>query len=299
MKFKVNKLPSSSSMIKSVWERSCKNNVVFSKVTINENLIDFTKRVDYFNLSEETADKISIIGRRYDFFTSPISLKEFELRIFGNLNVDTQIGVLLSNITHLRASAEVYGIYATFIYVNESLYCAFTICYVDKDFGQEMETAVVEIGQDEEPYIVPIVINEEALDYFSYDDIAKLSFWLANFWVGTQYEMNNKPEEIRVVEQRELQTNNNEDYKNNHRIVLVKQIVPIDENGKRIKYSAIDSKHHYSLPAWGVSGHWRRLKNGKEIYISPYLKGKDRKKSKIFSNKEYRFVDDKIDLDAD
>ena len=64
------------------------------------------------------------------------------------------------------------------------MYCAFTICLVDKDTGMEMETAVVEISQDEDVYIQPVFISEEALDYFDFDNIAKLSYWLGNFWIG-------------------------------------------------------------------------------------------------------------------
>ena len=118
----------------------------------------------------------------------------------------------------------------------KSVYCAFTICLVDKDFAYEMETAVVEISQDEGPYILPVFISEEALDYFNYDDIAKLSYWLGNFWVGIQYEMNNRPEEIRVIEQRGSISGNSEEYKKGNHIVLVRRIVPVDEDGNIIKY---------------------------------------------------------------
>ena len=47
-----------------------------------------------------------------------------------------------------------------------------------------METAVFEISEDEGAYVLPVVISEEALDYYSFDDLAKIAYWLGNFWVG-------------------------------------------------------------------------------------------------------------------
>lgn len=299
MNFKLSRLPSSSKDVEWYWDQCVRERLDFSRVTINESQIDFTKPVDCFDLTHGTADKISVIGRRYDFFDTPAVLKEFELNIFGDLSADTQIGALLSNITHLHAAAEVYGIYATFTYINKSVYCALMICYVDKDFGQEMETAVVEISQDEVSYIQPVFISEEALDYFSYDDIAKLSYWLGNFWVGIQYEINNRPEEIRVIEQREPISGNSEEYKKGDRIVLIRRIVPVDEEGNIIKYGATGSGRQYSVPAWGVRGHDRTLPDGRVIPVRPYRKGKERSNQDSFIKKEYRVVAEKIDSDID
>ncbi len=129
-------------------------------------------------------------------------MKDFEMYVFGEVNPDSQIGGLLANIQHLRPTAEVYGIYATYKYINKSVYCAFTICFVDKDTGMEMEAAIVEISQDEVAYIQPVFINIETLDYFTFDDLAKISYWLGNLWLGIQFELNNRPQEVRVVEQR-------------------------------------------------------------------------------------------------
>jgi hypothetical protein len=299
MNFKSSRLPSSSKDVEWYWERCVRENIDFSRVTINESQIDFTKSVDYFDLTDGGADKISFIGRQFDFFAQHVALKEFELNIFGDLNTDTQIGVLLSNVNHLSATASTYGIYATFIYIDKVVYCAFTICFVDKDFGMEMETAIVEISQDEEPYIQPVFISEEALDYLNYDDIAKLSYWLGNFWVGIQYEMNNGPEEIRVIEQRGPISGNSEEFKNGDHIVLVRRIIPVDEDGNIIKYSATGSGRQYSASAWGVRGHDRTLQDGRVIPVGPYHKGKERNNPDAFIKKEYQFVDKKIDSDID
>ena len=298
MNFNTNKLPSSSKEMEWYWNQSVSGNSSFSAVPVHDTQIDFTKPVDYFDLSSASADQLSVIGGRYSFFDLPVALSEFELKIFKDLDANTQIGSLLSNITHLRETAEVYGLYASFIYKNKAVYCALTICLADKDFGQEMETAVIEISEDESAFIQPIFINEEALDYYSFDDIARLSFWLGNFWLGIQYEMNNPPEETRVIEQRGPISGDSEEYKSGNRIVLVKRVIPVDKNGNVIEYGPTNSGRTYKCPAWRVAGHPRHYKNGKVIYIAPYPKGKERDNPDALIEKEYRFVDDKIGSDS-
>lgn len=299
MNFKSSRLPSSSKDVEWYWDRCVRKNIDFSKVIINENEIDFTKPVDYFELTDGGADKISFIGRQFDFFAQQVAIAEFELIIFNNLNADTQIGMLLNSIEHLSTDSSVYGIYATFKYIGKAVYCAYTICFVDKDTGMEMETAIIEISQDEEPYIQPIFISEEALDYMSYDDIAKISYWLGNFWVGIQYEMNSRPEKIRAIEQRRSISDNSRELKEDDNIVLVRRIIPVDEDGNIIKYDATGSGHRYSIPSWGVRGHDRTLPDGRVIHVLPYRKGKERKNPDAFVKKGYQFVDEKIDSDID
>lgn len=299
MNFKSCQLPSSSKDIEWYWERCVQENTNFSNVTIREGQIDFTKPFDFFDITDEDADKISFIGRQFDFFTQHVSLNEFELNIFGDFHADTHIGALLSNVNRLRPEASVYGLYAIFVYSDKSVYCAITICLIDKDFGIELESAVVEIGQDEKPYIQPIVINEETLYYFNYDDIEKLSYWLGNFWIGIQNEMNNPASEIRVIEQRGSIIGNDKDYKKDKNIVLVKRIVPVDKEGNIIKYGTSGSGRQYSVPSWGVRGHYRTLPDGREIPIRPYRKGKERNNTDAFVKKQYQFLDDKINYNID
>ncbi|HOV25494.1 MAG TPA: 23S rRNA (uracil(1939)-C(5))-methyltransferase RlmD [Pseudobacteroides sp.] len=143
------------------------------------------------------------------------------------------------------------------------------------------------------------IISEEALDYLNYDDIAKISYWLGNFWVGIQYEMNNRPEEIRVIEQRGSMSGNSGELKEDDNIVLVRRIVPVDEDRNIIKYGATGSGRQYSIPSWGVRGHDRTLPDGRVIHVLPYRQGKERKNSDTFVKKGYQFVDEKIDSDID
>ena len=300
MDFSGNKLPSSTVEIEWHWKQHIQEQFDLSKISINRNLFDFSFPSDYFELSDLDADKLSLIGRKFSFFSQPISLTDFELSIFGNISASTQIGILLENIKHLRPSANVYGLFAKYRYIEKSVYCAVIICFVDKDLGEEMKTAVFEISEDEAAYVLPVSINEDALNYYTFDDLAKLAYWLGNFWLGVQYELNNRPEEIRIIEQRDSIVPQVEDkISSEKRIVLVKRIIPVNKNGEEIKYSATNSGRQYTVPVWGVRGHPRRLKDGRVTYVRPYPKGKERSNPAVLSEKGYKFVDNKIESDIE
>lgn len=115
-------------------------------------------------------------------------------------------------------------------HIGKSVYCAITVCLVDKDWGSEMDVAVIEVSQDENAYVLPLEISEEELDYFSFDDIMRLAYWIGNFWAGVQYEINNRLEEIRVVEQRGPISPDDDAYKSQERIVLIKRVVAVDKD---------------------------------------------------------------------
>lgn len=291
-------MPSTSLDTKRYWDTYIDKNLDFSDITIGTQSFDFSKPQDCFKLTENIANKLALIGKEYSFLSFPVSLRTFEFQIFDNFSLNTNIGTLLNSITHKSAKSIPYAILGTYIYHKRSVYCSFTVGIVDGDTGIEMETAVVEISQDETDYIQPVYINIEALDYFTYDDIAKISYWLGDFWIGIQYEMINRPEEIRVIEQRSVETNNGNHPSNSKNIVWVKTIISIDSDGNTIKYNSAHSGRKYSLPSWGVRGHIRTLSDGREIFINPYRKGKKRNDPNSFVNKEYRFVDEKIDNDS-
>ena len=298
MNFSENKLPLSTREIEWHWRQCVREEFDLSQINIAGKNVNFNLPSDYFELTDYNADKISLIGRKYDFFSQPVSLIDFELSIWGDISVDSRIGGLLSNIKHLRPTAEVYGFFVKYTYIGKFVYCGITICFVDKDTGEEMETAVFEISQDESAYILPVAISEEAMDYYSFDDLAKLTYWLGNFWMGIQYELNNRPEEIRIIERRGAITPRLEaEIHNEKRVVLVKRVIPVDEQGDEIKYGVAHSGRQYSVPVWGVRGHPRRLKDGRVTYVRPYPKGKERNNPEMLVQKEYRFVEEKIESD--
>lgn len=300
MNFSESKLPSSTRELESYWAQCVRENFNFSRINIHGKETNFNLPVVYFDMSDVVADKIAFIGRRIDFYSQPVSMVDFELNVLGEINPETQLGDLLSSIKHLRPTADVYGLFARYKYIDRSVYCAITVCYVDKDFGAEMETAVIEIGEDENAYILPIAISEEALDYYTFDNLARLAYWLGNFWVGVQYEVNNRPEEFRIIEQRgPISSNQEAELRQEKRAILIKRIIPVDADGNEIKYGSTDSGRKYTLPVWGVRGHPRKLPDGRITFVRPYPKGKDRKNPNALVNKEYKFVEDKIDLDTE
>lgn len=300
MNFSENRLPSSTKEIERYWRQCVQERFNLSKISIREKTVDFNLPSDYFDLTDVYADKISLIGRRYKFFSQTVSLADVELSVFGNIGSDTQIGVLLESIKYLKPTADVYGLFAKYKYIGKSVYCATTVCFVDKDFGEEMETAVFEISEDETAYVLPVGISEEALNYYSFDDLAKLAYWLGNFWVGIQYELSNRPEEIRVIEQRGPITPQLEDeIHKEKRVVLIKRVIPVDEEGNEIKYSVTNSGRQCSVPVWGVRGHPRRLKDDRVTYVKPHLKGRERNNPETLAKKGYKFVKEKIESDIE
>lgn len=300
MDFSTNKLPSAMREIDWHWRRNIQERFDLSRINIDGKTVDFNLPSDYFELTDDVADKLSLIGEKYSFLSQAFSITDAELNIWGNISVDTQIGALLNNIKHLRPTADVYGLSAKYKYTGKSVYCGITVCFVDKDFGEEMETAVFEIGEDEGAYILPVAINKEALDYYTFDDLAKLAYCLGNLWVGVQYELNNCPEEIRIVEQRGPITASQEaDIRQGKRLVWVKRVIPVDADGNEIKYSATGSNCHFALSSWSVRGHNRTLPDGRVTSVRPYRKGKDRKNLAALAEKEYKFIDGKVIQDSD
>lgn len=162
----------------------------FEKTDVFREIINFTHPLDYFEISSDTAEKLRKIGEPYDLFDkmTPIILNEFTVNIFDGFNDKNGIGSILCDFTNIERERECYAVYASFFSINDSVYCALTICFVDKDYAVELDTAILEIGQDESGYIMPVIISEEATEYFSFDIIKSLGEYLANIWFGIQYK---------------------------------------------------------------------------------------------------------------
>lgn len=212
---------------------------------------------------------------------------------------DTQIGNMLRNVNRFRKEAAPYGLFARFLSLQNRIFVAITVCLTDKDWANEMPVSVLEIGPG---FFHPLWVNEEAVDqeitYFTFDDIANLAKWLGDFWCGIQYEMINRPEEVKIVEQRGSISGNSDAYFDEAHIILVKHIIPVDGNGNIITYGPTGSGREYHTPVWGVRGHPRTLQDGRVTMVRPHLKGKDRKNPSALSEKEYRFVENKINEDS-
>ncbi len=299
MHFKKHKDISTSEELSLLWQLRVQSFVEFPIVKVDSDNLDFNRPLDYFNLDSDAAEKLKIIGQPYDLYNNIIinAIPDFELNILSGINDEDGIGSILSNFTNLEREKSVYRICASFLYYNNCIYCALTIYYQDKDFASELHTAVLEINQDEEPYIYPIFINEKAVDLFSFDEIQAVGEYLANVWFGIQYEMVNCPEEVRVVEQRGPIVPSDSDNESS-KIVYVKKVIPVDESGNPIKYDTTNSGRVFKKPAWNVRGHMRTLHDGRQVPVKSYPKGKARDNINVVDPKQYIFDNDKITEDS-
>ena len=101
----------------------------------------------------------------------------------------------------------------------------------------------------------------------------------------------------KIVEQRGTILPDDDAYKSQERIVLIKRIVAVDKDGRPIEYGATASGRKYHVPSWGVRGHERTLQDGRIIPVRAYRKGKERNNPEINREKQYVFDDEKIDDD--
>lgn len=56
---------------------------------------------------------------------------------------------------------------------------------------------------------------------------------------------------------------------------------------KEVELGKESSHHSMTCPCWGVAGHWRTYKNGNQVWIKPYRKGKERNNPAAYRPKEY------------
>jgi hypothetical protein len=76
---------------------------------------------------------------------------------------------------------------------------------------------------------------------------------------------------------------------NPKRVVPVRRLV-IDQREQE-EFLAGHFTKKMKCTAWGVSGHWRHLKDGRVIWIKPYVKGADRNNPKAYTPKIYDIIE--------
>ena len=264
----VNKLPSKSAEDFRLFDDAVRRHVDFSKVQLWNGQFNFTNICDVFELSDYVADKLALIGQNREL--GKIGLERFRLDLFNQIHHDTHIGLLLNCVNKKRKeNCFSYGMWADYISIGCSVYCALTVCFVDKDSAYEMPVSVVEITGNKECAIRPIVIFEDAVEeyfsYFTYDDIAKLSMWLGNLWSGVQYEYINRPEVIREVQQIGPISGADENYIERDSVILIRKDTLVDEFGNIIKPQERNSGRKAHVEKWLVAGHERTLRDGRVI----------------------------------
>ena len=106
-------------------------------------------------------------------------------------------------------------------------------------------------------------------------------------YMTMQYCFKHRPVLFReITEKRPQMTEVSHGKKKKHRnkVRAVKEITIVPEELEAISTTV---SHEITCPCWGVMGHWRTYKTGKEIWIKPYKKGKERNKEAAYRPKEY------------
>jgi hypothetical protein len=153
--------------------------------------------------------------------------------------------------------------------------------FYDKD-GKEVGSGTTDKEfwrrPDEELYLT---IMNDPHRYFEHTRDMRL------IYLGIQRAMYRKPEVF--IESTGRRKITNPGGKGSRRRNRVRVIRTIRLDGDQLRrYST--PQRHMSCPCWGVAGHWRRYKSGKEVWIAPYRKGKHRDDPEAYRPKDYSFV---------
>ena len=105
-------------------------------------------------------------------------------------------------------------------------------------------------------------------------------------YIGIQRAMYNKPEVFIESTGRRIMSGSGSGGRRRNKVRVVRTIRM--DGGELRRYSS--PQRHMSCPCWGVAGHWRRYKSGKEIWIEPYRKGKHRDDPEKYRPKDYSFL---------
>lgn len=79
--------------------------------------------------------------------------------------------------------------------------------------------------------------------------------------------------------------------KNKRRAIQLCNVYTLNEDFEDFSGGAEKRHIEFSCPSWGVRGHYRHLKNGKVVFVRPFIKGKERKNPDKYNNyrgKEYK-----------
>ena len=151
------------------------------------------------------------------------------------------------------------------------------------------EARYVIIDDGKKVTIETVIVNFD--EKFTNEKIVAGIFANATFcYMAIQWALKNKPtiyKDTEVVEKREpkdSKENNNSDANT----VLVQRTIINHPDG--LEETSVNKEMKCS--AWGVSGHYRHLKNGKVIWVRPYVKGKERNNPEAYNAKTYQFVKD-------
>lgn len=126
--------------------------------------------------------------------------------------------------------------------------------------------------------------------FHRYENVQQIGIEFLAFYLAVQHAFNTKSEVFHdnVIWRPSVLTSNNEmqpdkESKMNS-VEIVSNSYPKNDNTSH-------ANRVYSCECWGVSGHPRRLKSGKIIFVRPYKKGRKRNDPTAYSPKSYKMAD--------
>ena len=105
-----------------------------------------------------------------------------------------------------------------------------------------------------------------------------------------QFALKNRPTVFRDVTPRPIPEANPKKSKHVKSPVKVRRLVLDRDEAEELLAGHYTVQHEYKCNAWGVAGHWRHYKNGKVVWVRPYVKGKDRNKPEAYTPKVYELI---------
>jgi len=116
------------------------------------------------------------------------------------------------------------------------------------------------------------------------------------YYIAIQIAMMYRPEFISnvTIRHKDKSSEKPERPRKSERIVKVRKVIT-KEIEAPVSFEEQPAEEETSgntikCPAWGVSGHYRHLKDGRVIWIKPYVKGKERNNPAAYSKKTYQIL---------
>lgn len=258
--------------------------------------------MDEIELTQIEAEKIYKVGQEQSIMVDDIALPMFSLHFFiDDDKEDSELSRLLQPQKPYKDTL-IYGVYCDFIIRKEYVLMAVSVDETHNDSAGIVELAVLLMAPDKRGgwTVGPLDLCEESAVFTDNKTLKEIGHMLGNFFIGIQYKMRFKPDQVHIrhekvpSEARERKAANSRT-----RVVKVRRVISFqlddeevtnrdalpDERDERIR-------HSYTLPCWGVCGHFRHYKSGKVVWIHPYKKGKDRNKEGVYCGKQYQFIEE-------
>lgn len=146
------------------------------------------------------------------------------------------------------------------------------------------EGILVVLDDGEKVWYEPIILNQS--EFFSSSRSTLVPAVM--MYAAVQFAFKNRPAVFREVTEIKHCSSGAHKSKNCKSSVPVRHLV-LDhkELNELMLGHYTPAKREIKCSAWGVSGHWRHYKNGKVVWVRPYVKGKDRHKPEAYIPKTY------------